>query len=394
LCWAVLVVGCSDDGEPLLDASADASLDAGVDLARDSARSDAAPVDQALMDAAAPDMASPDMSAPDLAAADLKAPDQKVPDMLSPDQLVPDQLVLDQLVPDQLVPDQLVPDQAVPDMMVPDQMAPDMSSPAPDAGGSGYAAAVLADNPEAYYRLNETGNPALLKDATGNGWNIGASGAHTGEIINKPSFNVAGLVPGDATTAMELAAPVNQHVHRALGPGLRPTGAASIELLFRFPGAVPKSSHHVMAAIVPQGAHKNGRGIGVHYHTSTGKVHMRKGYGVTWETIDSGTMTFKADQTYHVVATVSAAGSMRLYIDGLLVGSKASTLKPVWKDGCCYPSPGQLFIGADKVDSGTAPAGNKQSAGNKGFFTGIIDEVAIYDKALTAAQVAAHHKQL
>ncbi|GAB4082652.1 PKD domain-containing protein [Modestobacter muralis] len=75
---------------------------------------------------------------------------------------------------------------------------------------------------------------------------------------------------------------------------------------------------------------------------------------------------------HHVVATLGAAGQ-QLYVDGALVASRADATT-------AEPNYGYWRIGGDSSWSGSP------------WFAGKIDEVAVYPTALTAAQVAGHHR--
>ena len=70
---------------------------------------------------------------------------------------------------------------------------------------------------------------------------------------------------------------------------------------------------------------------------------------------------------HFAVATVDGT-SLKLYLNGALVASQLTTFS-------AYSSAGPFSVGAAVLDS----------TGN--YFTGVIDEVALFDKALTAPQI-------
>lgn len=80
---------------------------------------------------------------------------------------------------------------------------------------------------------------------------------------------------------------------------------------------------------------------------------------------------------HHVVATMNGS-AMRLYVDGVLVGSDSKTTS-------ARSSTGYWRIGADTIPSGSAdrPATPAIEA--------VIDDAAVYPTALTSAQVSAHY---
>ncbi len=83
-------------------------------------------------------------------------------------------------------------------------------------------------------------------------------------------------------------------------------------------------------------------------------------------------------QWHYVVATQSAAG-MKLYVDKVLVAS--STVRTAY----AYPNGGYWRVGGDNVTGWP-------SAPTSTFFQGTIDEVAVYNTALSATQITNHWK--
>jgi hypothetical protein len=80
---------------------------------------------------------------------------------------------------------------------------------------------------------------------------------------------------------------------------------------------------------------------------------------------------------HHVVATLDWPGGMRLYVDGQLVVSN-----PNVRTGRDFR--GYWRVGGDQLSGYTGRP-------SKDFFTGDIDEVAVYDEALSSTRVAAHY---
>lgn len=82
------------------------------------------------------------------------------------------------------------------------------------------------------------------------------------------------------------------------------------------------------------------------------------------------------DGAWHHVAATQGADGMALYVDGAQVGSNTVTT--------ALNSTGFWRVGADTL---TGWPSNPTSA----FFSGTVDETAVYPSALSAAQVAEHH---
>ncbi len=90
---------------------------------------------------------------------------------------------------------------------------------------------------------------------------------------------------------------------------------------------------------------------------------------------------YSADTWQHI-ALVKQGQTMRLYLDGLPVGSI-----PVDQE---VPANGQVSLGLT-LKSPVNPGPQDGIIDGQRPMNGLIDEVAIYDKALTAEQVAAHY---
>ena len=114
--------------------------------------------------------------------------------------------------------------------------------------------------------------------------------------------------------------------------------------------------------------------------TSTWTAPGRIFFGVRAQNNSTRTVNSAAaynnNQWHQVTATMSSAG-MRLYVDGVLVGSRTDTT-----EGEAYL--GYWRLGGDNLGGwpSTPPTRN---------FIGSVDEVAIYPSALTAAQVQAQY---
>jgi hypothetical protein len=81
----------------------------------------------------------------------------------------------------------------------------------------------------------------------------------------------------------------------------------------------------------------------------------------------SSTSTFNDNQWHHAVGTFDGS-NLRIYVDGNLQGSLVTTTQVY------YPATGAAAIGRDGDN-------------NTGYFSGLIDEVRIYNRALTADEV-------
>ncbi len=220
-----------------------------------------------------------------------------------------------------------------------------------------YEAAVLADAPQAYYRLDETGG-TLAKDSSGHGYNGAYSGS--GLTLNQP-----GLLANNSDTAAifdgiagEVACPA----------GLSPTGwtACTIE-------AWIKLSANSFAAAVDVVANakvaSSNNGLVLAIGAGAASVTCSLGNGTGNSSVTSA-VSFAIGAIHHLCATWNGA-TMTLYIDGVSVATASHT-------GAISASTKNVALGYNPV-----------AVGN--YFPGSLDEVAIYNTALSAARVTVHY---
>lgn len=234
------------------------------------------------------------------------------------------------------------------------QEVTDVDADAVDAGTS-YAAEVLKDKPELYWRLDESAGPDAL-DSSGNG--------HHGKYLGAPgtiTYQVAGAVKGNG--AVELQG-----------------GYLSAGDLFDFPSKSPfafevwvrpKGAQDQYARLASKEQYPDGgggrTGWNVWYDDSPNLKLERWRDGVTDSLSYKNALS--ATELTHVVAAYDGA-QMHLYVNGTEVGTKSSSLElfDTWKP---------LNFGA--FDE------------NASLLKGALDEIAIYAFALPAERVSAHY---
>jgi hypothetical protein len=217
---------------------------------------------------------------------------------------------------------------------------------APPTGTPSYADAVTADTPVSWWRLGELSG-TVAGDARGanpgtyrNAPLLGSASLLTRDTANRAAGFDGGdwaEVPDkaslDLTTAVTLEAWIKPQVVPAIG------GWASV---------VSKSEAYSLQFNGPR----------LEFTLIQNGVRRRL------QTADNAIV---AGRTYHVVGTYDGT-TQRLYVNGTQVGSRAQT-------GLVTATNWPLTIAS-------------WSGGER--FTGVVDEVAVYDKALTAARVSAH----
>ncbi len=226
-----------------------------------------------------------------------------------------------------------------------------------------YRAAVLADGPIAYWRLGELlGNSSA--DASGHGLVLDI---HPPVTLGQP-----GALSCDPDTSIVCSPSLGGWLTHAKDAKLEPKSAMSFELWMQqssTPVAYEKPLWYGKADVTPYGSWgllRDGASSHMTFMITLGKTPW-------W--LGSGAIT-QANTWYHVVATYDGT-MMRIYVNGVLDGSRtAPESGPAGT--IAYASDGH------GVGIGAAFAGGP-------VFGGKIDEVAVYDKALSAARVADHY---
>lgn len=226
---------------------------------------------------------------------------------------------------------------------------------------AGYAATVLADSPVAYWRAGEPSGSVL--DSIGS--------AH-GTVSGTVTRDVTGLIAAASDDgAIQPAA--SGYVSGALAA---PVGNVfTVEAWLKVPAFGPTS---FITFFSTKGTLSN-ISIGLARATSpAGFIYRIKGYiydGAVYDVVaESGDNALVAGQTYHVVWTragTSPSSLNKIYVNGVDQGVVASSSQVVVNTDTTF------YIGGWE---GTAETWNDK-----------IDEVALYNTALSAARVLAHY---
>jgi concanavalin A-like lectin/glucanase superfamily protein len=232
-----------------------------------------------------------------------------------------------------------------------------------------YPQTVLASGPSFYWRLDETSG-ATAADSSPHGFSgmyepgtaTGAAGAITGSPDTAAQFDgKTGLV----TAAQQVTGPQQ----------------FTIELWF-------KTTTNTGGKLIGFGSSQTGPSANYDRHL----YMMNDGqliFGVfsgQKQTIETPS-TYNDGQWHYLVATLSSADGMALYVDGRLAGTNTSATS-------AQQGTGYWRVGGDNLDGWSLdPEPNSQplTAPNSYYFAGTIDEVAVYPQALTAGQIAAHY---
>jgi hypothetical protein len=243
-----------------------------------------------------------------------------------------------------------------------------------------YRDAVLADTPRAYYRLGEKpksgGVVATAADSSGNGFTgtvLDASTNHTSQIggtsTGAPAFGAASPLLADPDTACDFSNGTVDNdagvIDCGTGHGLTGTTSFSVEFWAKIPTATATTQFYVYLRD-NTGATNNG------FVVESDIPFLNITAGSTLN--PSGTLSIKDGRWHHVVFVYNqSALTGQTYIDGVNVDDRAVS-------SFTFPTTSRISIGGD-ARPGTL---NYQCAC-------ALDEVAIYNTALTAARVLAHY---
>lgn len=235
--------------------------------------------------------------------------------------------------------------------------------------------------PLAYYRLNN--NPATNLDASGFATMTDEMAHVTGSLRGfgaanglPTGFGAASLIPSD-TTDKSINFDGNNDMGQANSLAGYPASwpAITIEFWVDITRASPQGEQHMVHFSQASGGHAPGI---FHNKGAPGDNAIKFSDGTNFAVSDGVYTGTTNAGVHHVVGTVDSSNTIRLYIDGVKqsVPANKMSMRP--------PANGFFTIGCDH-DAG---AGGPVLAS---FYQGRIDEVAIYNIALSDAQIANHY---
>jgi hypothetical protein len=223
-----------------------------------------------------------------------------------------------------------------------------------------YAQQVMTDTPLAYYRLDDAG--AKMYDATNNRIN-GSYGSAvtkraTGLLSN--STDTSATFPGGSWSANSIAT-VPQNTL------LQPT-AVSIEAWVKETAANSGGTVDLVS-YGPQA----GQAYALQISASNSFVFALSSSGTPSSVSLTGSATLSAGTIYHVVGTFDGT-TARLYVNGTQNATTSATGNVSYSGISTYG----LALGATQSTT-------------RSVFNGTLDEVAVYDHALTAGHISSHY---
>ena len=228
------------------------------------------------------------------------------------------------------------------------------TAPAP----STYRSIIVADQPQSYWRLDES--------AAANGL-VDSSGADDLQAQGNVSMGQNGSLAGDSNKAVTLAG------NQLFNPTRQKrTDSFSLELWFKASGLQRGRLMGYGSATTGSSA-KSDRLL---YLNNQGQLYFGVQERGTKRTVN-GTRNYTDNRWHHAVATLGNNG-MNLFVDGALVASRATTKTALEMEG-------YWRIGGDSLSGWS-------SAPSSANFAGGIDEVAVYGAPLDASQVLNHYR--
>lgn len=201
-----------------------------------------------------------------------------------------------------------------------------------------YSSEVLALSPSAYYRLNEASG--LIQDSSVNA-------RHATSVIGTATYSQTGLVTSDPTNnCVQLGGAANWSV---------PDLGLDLADIFTMMAIIKKGANGSTLAIVAKGTGAYYMGFGANDRLELAKDSVAL--------IVQSTTTITDTGIHHVAITKTGATS-KLYIDAVDVTGTVT-------DATCVDNAIALLVGQ----------------GGGAFWTGHLDEVAIFPTALSQAQV-------
>jgi hypothetical protein len=227
---------------------------------------------------------------------------------------------------------------------------------------SSYKAAILRDRPVAYWRMDASSGTAET-DISGGGWPATLTGGFTLNVTGALSDGDKAMTfDGTNGTFLETSSIFSYPFG---------TGPMSVEFWFKTSGQASQAG-----ILDDKTAGSNNAGFNVFVVDSGGALDFRLGNGSSQQGINTP-LGYKDNAWHHFVGVLvrAATDTMQLFVDGSSVVGPTN-LTTGWN---ITQSAVKLRIGA------------YTTGGSPNFFIGSLDDVALYNYPLSAAQVAAHY---
>jgi hypothetical protein len=219
----------------------------------------------------------------------------------------------------------------------------------------GYRSYVMADGPAAYWRLGESSGTTAVDEV----------GGGDGSYVNSPTLGQSGAMAGDANTATSLNGSTGRVTVPAAATGPSVTGNLSVEAWIR-----PNPTQPAFSRVV---ARYNGTTVQYMLAYEGNGKYLRFLLDVASGRPQAQSTAELRDGLWHHVVGTWDGTTARLYVDGVVQTNTGPG------SGAVQLSNTTTVIGADSIPSS--------------YYSGVVDEVAVYDSDLSPAQILTHHQQ-
>ncbi|MFA5204732.1 MAG: LamG domain-containing protein [Lentisphaeria bacterium] len=241
---------------------------------------------------------------------------------------------------------------------------------------AGYMETVVADNPIAYYRLGETTGTAAA--------NLGST-ASSASYVNSPTLGTVGAIVSDS--AANRAVTLNGSTqgirldNAGQGTPFEPnTSNLTLELWMK---TTSTTNSRLLSwyAYATGGAASGGQGLYGLYFYDDGRVSFDvRGDENKYRSVIASTVNVRDGYWHQVVGVLNrTANTISIYVDGQLINTGFTT----------SPTPALTTITSSKLD--TQLTMGYQNSTSPIYFSGSLDEVAVYRTALTDADILEHY---
>lgn len=234
------------------------------------------------------------------------------------------------------------------------------------AGGGSYDSTVLGDSPTSYWKLNESAGPTFADATSGGNPAVAEVMNNNGLYEGTVTLNQSGALSDDAAVAFDGSTSYVTNLIQYTNPT-----PYSVEIWFKTASGYTKGGK-----LIGFGSSQTGSSSSYDRHiymTNAGKLVFGQ-YPGSLVTITSSS-SYNDGNWHYAVGTYNGS-TMVLYVDGVSVGSTSS--------GSPQNFNGYWRIGYDNLNGWP-------SAPSSYFFSGSLDEPAVYNFALTATQVGNHY---
>ena len=232
------------------------------------------------------------------------------------------------------------------------------------AGGGSYDSTVLADSPTSYWKLNETTGPTFADATNGGNSATAIAGSDNGLYQGGVTYGQSGAISTDSAIALDGSTGYATTIYSFTNPQ-----QYSLEVWF-------KTATSSGGRLIGFGSSQAGASSSYDRHiyiTNSGQVVFGQYSGSDVAVTSS---TFYNDGAWHHAVGTYNGTTMVLYVDGIQVGSTLS--------GAPQSYTGYWRLGYDNL-------AGWPSAPSSYYFSGSIDEAAVYKYALSSTQVSNHY---